>query len=76
MTTGLRSCAKTAENSLNGAGARGAEGARNALRSVSAHVLGALINNAKLDPSEHYFYSSDYVSPDVVPRLDSGSHPL
>jgi capsular exopolysaccharide synthesis family protein len=49
--------------------------ARNALRSVSAHVLGALINNAKLDPSEHYFYSSDYVSPDVVPRLDSGSHP-
>jgi Mrp family chromosome partitioning ATPase len=50
--------------------------ARNALRSVSAHVLGALINNAKLDASEQYFYSSDYTSADTVPGLNSGSHPL
>jgi capsular exopolysaccharide synthesis family protein len=50
--------------------------ARNALRSVSARVLGALINQAKLDPSEHYFYSSDYVSSDAVPRLDSGNNAL
>jgi Mrp family chromosome partitioning ATPase len=46
--------------------------ARNALRSVSARVLGALVNNVKMEESEHYYYSSDYVSSEVVPRLDSG----
>jgi capsular exopolysaccharide synthesis family protein len=46
--------------------------ARDALRSVSARVLGALMNNVKIDASEHFYYSSDYVSPEVVPRLDAG----
>jgi capsular exopolysaccharide synthesis family protein len=46
--------------------------ARDALRNVSARVLGALMNNVKINTSEHPYYSSDYVSPDVVPRLDSG----
>jgi capsular exopolysaccharide synthesis family protein len=46
--------------------------ARNALRSVSAKILGALVNNVKMEESQHYYYSSDYVSSEVVPRLDSG----
>jgi capsular exopolysaccharide synthesis family protein len=46
--------------------------ARNALRSVSAKILGALVNNVKMEESEHYYYASDYVSSEVVPRLDSG----
>lgn len=46
--------------------------ARNALRSVSAKILGALVNNVKMEESEHYYYSPDYVSSEVVPRLDSG----
>ena len=35
----------------------------------SARVLGALINNVKVNPSEH-FYSDDYVNSDVVPQLE------
>jgi hypothetical protein len=34
-------------------------------------VLGALVNNVKMEESEHYYYSSDYVSAEVVPRLEA-----
>lgn len=48
--------------------------ARNVLNGVSARILGAVINNVKLDASEHYFYSTEYVSSEVVPRFGSGGH--
>ena len=48
--------------------------ARNVLNGVSARVLGAVINNVKLDPSDDYFYWSEYVSSGTAPQIDSGGH--
>ena len=43
--------------------------ARNLLRSVSAKVLGALVNKARIERSDYYKYS-DYVNSDVVPQSE------
>jgi capsular exopolysaccharide synthesis family protein len=45
--------------------------ARNLLRSVSAKILGALVNKAQVERMDYYRYS-DYVNSDVVPRSEMG----